>query len=101
MAGEETAQEKTEEATPKRLDDARKKADVARSRELATAAVLLGGLAGMVAFGPGGACTPTRDSRGGQWRIRREDVFDDAAILNGFSTSRSSTRSSSSPRSSR
>ena len=83
MASEETAQEKTEEATPKRLDDARKKADVARSRELATAAVLLGGLAGMVVFGPGGVHAYEGLARR-QWRIRREDVFDDAAILNGL-----------------
>ena len=33
--------EKTEEPTPKKLDDARKKGQVARSRELSTALVLI------------------------------------------------------------
>ncbi|NNL11716.1 MAG: flagellar biosynthetic protein FlhB, partial [Pseudomonadales bacterium] len=36
MAEEESGQEKTEEATPKRLDKAREEGQVARSRELGT-----------------------------------------------------------------
>lgn len=83
MAGEDTAQERTEAVTPKRLSDAREKGDVARSRELATAVVLLAGLGGLVAFGRGGArayeALATR-----QWRIERADLFSDAALLNGF-----------------
>ncbi len=38
---EENAQERTEAATPKRRDDARKKGQVARSRELSTSALLI------------------------------------------------------------
>jgi flagellar biosynthetic protein FlhB len=38
---EENAQERTEAATPKRIEDARKKGQVARSRELSTSALLL------------------------------------------------------------
>ncbi len=38
---EETAQERTEAASPKRRQDARKKGQIARSRELSTSAVLL------------------------------------------------------------
>ncbi len=38
---EENAQERTEAATPKRQEDARKKGQVARSRELSTSALLL------------------------------------------------------------
>ncbi|WP_215876185.1 flagellar biosynthesis protein FlhB [Acidithiobacillus ferruginosus] len=38
---EENAQERTEAATPKRRDDARKKGQVARSRELSTSALLM------------------------------------------------------------
>ena len=48
---EESGQEKTEEATPKRLEKAREEGQVARSRELNTLAVLLAGAAGLLAFG--------------------------------------------------
>ena len=41
---EETLQERTEEPTPRRREEARKKGQVARSRELAAVAVLGGGL---------------------------------------------------------
>jgi flagellar biosynthetic protein FlhB len=43
MAEEQTGQERTEPATPKRREDARKKGQVAKSRELPTAAAILGG----------------------------------------------------------
>lgn len=43
MAAHDDAQERTEQATPKRLQDAREKGQIARSRELATVFVLLGG----------------------------------------------------------
>ena len=43
MAEEADAQERTERATPKRLQDARDKGQVARSRELTTVMVLFGG----------------------------------------------------------
>jgi len=41
MADQDNAQEKTEQATPKRLDDARRKGQVARSRELTTMLLLM------------------------------------------------------------
>jgi|YelNatPaOPRAMG01_1025707.scaffolds.fasta_scaffold18789_7 flagellar biosynthetic protein FlhB len=41
----ENDQEKTEQATPKRLEEAREKGQVAKSREISSAAVLIGGLA--------------------------------------------------------
>lgn len=46
---EESAQEKTEEATPKRLRDARKKGQVARSRDLNTIVILIAAF-GLVAI---------------------------------------------------
>lgn len=46
---EEGGQEKTEEATPKRLRDARKKGQVARSRDLNTIVILIGAFA-LIAF---------------------------------------------------
>jgi len=47
----ENSQEKTEEATPKRLEKAREDGQTARSKELATMAVLLAGAGGLLMFG--------------------------------------------------
>ncbi|MCZ8062235.1 flagellar biosynthesis protein FlhB [Silanimonas sp.] len=51
MAENENGQEKTEEPTPKRLKDSREKGDSPRSPELATAAVFVGALLALLAFG--------------------------------------------------
>ncbi|MFK8053577.1 MAG: flagellar biosynthesis protein FlhB [Woeseiaceae bacterium] len=51
-AQNENGQEKTEQATPKRLQDARKKGDIARSRELTTTGVMLSASAGLLALAP-------------------------------------------------
>ncbi|MEO6699196.1 MAG: flagellar biosynthesis protein FlhB [Paraperlucidibaca sp.] len=51
MSGDD-GQEKTEEATPKKIDDARKKGQVPRSRELSTALVTLVAAAALFAWGP-------------------------------------------------
>lgn len=51
MSEQDTSQERTEEATPKRRQDAREKGDIARSKELNTAAILIAGAAGMLMFG--------------------------------------------------
>jgi len=48
---EQTAHEKTEQPTPKRLKDAREKGQVARSRELTTMAVLLASASGFLLIG--------------------------------------------------
>ena len=53
MAENDNGQEKTEEATPKRLDKAREEGQVARSRELATTLVLLAGVGGLIMLGSG------------------------------------------------
>ncbi|MBI44519.1 MAG: flagellar biosynthetic protein FlhB [Oceanospirillales bacterium] len=47
----DNSQEKTEEATPRRLEKAREEGQTARSRELATMAVLLVGAGGLLMFG--------------------------------------------------
>lgn len=46
MAENQTGQERTEEATPKKREDSRKKGDIPRSRELTTAMILFGAIAG-------------------------------------------------------
>jgi len=52
---DEPQQERTEQATPKRREDARKKGDVPRSRELTMTGVMLSGAASMLLFsGPFG-----------------------------------------------
>ncbi|NIC04270.1 flagellar biosynthesis protein FlhB, partial [Billgrantia bachuensis] len=51
MADESSDQEKTEEATPRRLEKAREDGQVARSRELTTFMLLLGGVVGMWSMG--------------------------------------------------
>ena len=48
---EESFQEKTEQATPKRRDDARKKGQVARSAELSSVAILMMGLLALWGLG--------------------------------------------------
>ncbi|MGB0221034.1 MAG: flagellar biosynthesis protein FlhB [Sinimarinibacterium flocculans] len=44
MSGQASSQDKTERATPKRLRDARKRGEIARSRELVSFVVVAGGL---------------------------------------------------------
>ena len=48
MADEQAQQDRTEQATPKRRDDARKKGDVPRSRELTMTGVMLSGASSML-----------------------------------------------------
>ena len=47
----ESGQERTEQPTPKRLNEARKKGQIARSRELNTTAILIAGAVGMLLMG--------------------------------------------------
>ncbi len=49
---EESFQEKTEQATPKRREDARRKGQVARSSELSSIAILMAGLLALSSLGP-------------------------------------------------
>ena len=51
MADESSDQEKTEEATPRRQEKAREEGQVARSRELTTFMLLLGGVVGLWSMG--------------------------------------------------
>lgn len=51
MADDDKSQEKTEEATPRRLEKAKEDGETARSKELATTAVLMAGAGGLLIFG--------------------------------------------------
>jgi flagellar biosynthetic protein FlhB len=48
---DDSSQEKTEEATPRRLEKAKEDGETARSKELATTAVLMAGAGGLLIFG--------------------------------------------------
>ncbi|MFZ5861427.1 MAG: flagellar biosynthesis protein FlhB [Nitrospirota bacterium] len=48
----ENEQERSERATPKRREDARKKGQVARSQEITSAALILGAVGGLTVMGP-------------------------------------------------
>ena len=53
MAENEDGQEKTEEATPRRREEAAKKGQIVRSRELTTLSMLLVAACGLLLLGPG------------------------------------------------
>ncbi|MBY6031736.1 flagellar biosynthesis protein FlhB [Marinobacter daepoensis] len=71
----DNSQEKTEEPTPRRLEKAREEGQTARSKELATMAVLLAGAGGLLLFGAslGGALEGImRDA----FVLERSEIFD-------------------------
>jgi flagellar biosynthetic protein FlhB len=75
MADEETGQERTEEATPRRLERAREEGQVPRSRELGTAAILLTGSGSLLAFGES-LSHRIMDVARGCFALRRADIFE-------------------------
>jgi flagellar biosynthetic protein FlhB len=72
---EDSDQEKTEEPTAKRLEDARKKGQIARSKELGTTGVLVASAAALLIFG-GNLATSLLTVMKGQFVLEREDAFD-------------------------
>lgn len=75
MAENENGQEKTEEATPKRLDKAREEGQVARSKELTTTLVLLAGVGGLITLG-GDIGHALMNVMRFNFSISREAIFD-------------------------
>ena len=71
----DNSQEKTEEATPRRLEKAREDGQTARSKELATMAVLLAGAGGLLIFGKGLAISLEQIMRGA-FVLERGEIFD-------------------------
>ena len=80
MAENEDGQEKTEQATPKKQEEARKKGQVPRSRELTTMAMLLMGAVSMTLMGG-----PIVQQLGGVMRmglqIEKAKIFDPWAVI--------------------
>lgn len=83
MAEKDSAQERTEEASQKKLGDARNKGDVPRSRELNTVAMLIASLVGLLIFGRDSVLA-YREMAAGRFDLERADLFGDEALLNGF-----------------
>ena len=85
MAENEDGQEKTEEPTAKKLDDGKKKGQIARSRELNTMAVTLAGAISLTTlgdrFGDG-----LRGVMTSNFSLEREDLYDSMAMLHHLSS---------------
>ena len=83
MAESEDGQEKTEDPTPKRMQDARDKGQVPRSRELTTMAMVMGAAGAFYFFGP-----MMIDGLLGileaNFALEREAVFDDGILVERF-----------------
>jgi len=81
---ENNAQERTERATPKRLEEARRKGQVPRSKELSTCVVLLAACGGLLQLGD-----TVGESLAGALRhgleLSRAEVFDESALIASLS----------------
>ncbi len=80
MAENQDGQEKTEQPTAKRLDDAKRKGQVPRSRELNTMAVTMIGVVSLVAMSKtlGGSLSQMMSQR---FVLTREEIFDANSML--------------------
>lgn len=81
MADNNTAQERTEAPTAKRLQDARKKGQIARSRELGTSAVLIASAIGLLLIGPNLAQS-LLNIMGELFTPSRTEIYDPKFMLN-------------------
>ena len=77
---DETSQERTEQPTPKRLQDAKKKGQIARSRELNTMAVLMAGGGGMLLLS-GYLMNGLRHVMTSGLSYDRDQIFDSSQIV--------------------
>lgn len=75
MAENENGQEKTEEATPRRMEKAREEGQIARSRELNTTFVLLGGVGALILLG-GDISHAMRGMMAANFSLTRDAIFD-------------------------
>ncbi len=90
---ENTGQERTEEPTEKRLEDSRRKGQIARSRELNTFVVMVSG-ATLLMFAGQRMMADSISLFRGQFSLTRDEIFDSSivvaqlsqSILSGFSS---------------
>ena len=79
MAESESGADKSEEPTEKRLRESREKGQLARSRELSTVAVTLGGIGGLLASG-GGLAQTLMAMMQGTFELSRETLLDERSM---------------------
>lgn len=82
----ESGQERTEQPTPKRLNESAKKGQIARSRELNTTLVLLGGSGGMIFLGDD-IMLGLKDIMAGGLRLSRETLLNPDSMMQLFASS--------------
>ncbi len=80
MAEQDSAQEKTEEPTPKRLQKAREEGQIPRSKELTTFAVLMSATVGLFVFG-GQMAAAMQAILEQCFSLDREVIFDEPMML--------------------
>lgn len=80
MAESESGADKSEEPTEKRIRESREKGQLARSKELNTVAVTLGGIGGLLASGGSLAGSLMAMMQGG-FELSRETVLDESAMV--------------------
>lgn len=80
MSQGDSSQEKTEEATPRKLDKAREDGQIPRSRDLTTTAILLGGTIGLFVFGSA-ISEVLSDIVRHNFILEREVIFDEEAMI--------------------
>ncbi|MEQ6342107.1 MAG: flagellar biosynthesis protein FlhB [Gammaproteobacteria bacterium] len=80
MAEKDSGQERTEQATPKRLQEAREKGQIARSLDLNSTVMLLASAGGFLVLG-GRITSGLLDSMRHNFHISRENVFNPGAML--------------------
>ena len=86
MAENDTGQERTEQPTPKRREDARRKGDVPRSRELTMTGVMLSGAAAMLLMS-GPAAEKIKAGFEDALEFDASDIADPRFMLESLSTS--------------
>ena len=79
MAENENGADKSEEPTAKRLRESREKGQIARSRELSTVAVTVGGIGGLLASG-GGLASSLMMLMQGSFELSRESLLDESSM---------------------
>ncbi len=81
MSSEETSQERTEQATPKRIDEAREKGQISRSRELSTMAILMSSALLFLFMGQQLSMSLQNLMRD-NFSIERKNIYDDLFLFN-------------------
>jgi flagellar biosynthetic protein FlhB len=80
MAESESGADRSEEPTQKRVDEARRKGQIARSRELSTLAVTLGGAGGVLVYG-GQIGQSLLDMMRAGFSFSRETLLDEGSMV--------------------